>query len=843
MGAKEFSQDEIVEMQKQLGFHGELALNSDNSVGSLFHVTGFPSMFVIGKDGKVAAANSGNLPDLESKVAGQVDALLQGAAATPAALPNDEAAKPIQPSAVPAKPSHHSTGRAFEGANMAQFAAFTAQDQPKPQPAPAQEPPKPQTPPAPAPKPLETTKLTAEQAKQAPAAKRTRAEELLGKPAPTLSLKTTAGKDLSNDTFDDGPATVLNFFAGNCGYCKKQIPRVEALRKEYAAKGVRFVNVAETMSKEFSEQEIMDVLKPIGWEGELARDPKNEFGPPFGASGFPTMVIVGKSGKIEAVNVGNMADLETRMKGQLDALVAGTPIPAQFVQAPPKPAADPAAGGKPEDMVGKPVPAFDLKTLEGKDVSAKALAGSKAAVLNFFAPNCGFCKKQIPRLETVRKEYTGKPVEFVYVKEMMGKEFTDDETITILKEVGWEGTMAADAANAIGKKFNVRGFPTMVVIGNGKVQAVNVGNIGDLESKLKGQLDSLIAGKDIAQAPPPAAKPGEPAQAGAKSAPTDWVGHPSPAFALKTTDGKAIENGNLAESKATVLNFFAPNCGFCKKQIPRLETIRKEYAGKPVRFVNVKEAMGKEYTDEEAMTTLKEVGWEGDMAADAGNAVGGKFNVRGFPTMVIVGSNGKVQAVNVGNIADLETKMKEQLDTLIAGKELAAAPAAPSPATAEAAPPKRRPAEEMRGQKAPEFKLTTLDGKTVSSDEFDDHKATVLNFVAPNCGFCKKQVPNVEKVRAEYADKGVRFVNMVQKMGTKDFETSEITDIFKQAGSNLDLAKDEGNTVGAKYKVVSFPTMFVVSKDGTITEVAIGAKADLETTLKAKLDELIKADQ
>ena len=81
---------------------------------------------------------------------------------------------------------------------------------------------------------------------------------------------------------------------------------------------------------------------------------------------------------------------------------------------------------------------------------------------------------------------------------------------------------------------------------------------------------------------------------------------------------------------------------------------------------------------------------------------------------------------------------------------------------------------------------------------------------------------------------------MVQKMGTKDFENTEIVDIFKQAGSNLDLAKDEGNKVGTQYKVVSFPTMFVVSSDGTVAEVAIGAKPDLETTLRTRLDELVK---
>ena len=115
----------------------------------------------------------------------------------------------------------------------------------------------------------------------------------------------------------------------------------------------------------------------------------------------------------------------------------------------------------------------------------------------------------------------------------------------------------------------------------------------------------------------------------------------------------------------------------------------------------------------------------------------------------------------------------------------------------------------------------------------------VLNFVAPNCGFCKKQVPNLDKVRAEYEAKGIRFVNVVQRMGTKDFEPAEAVDIFKQAGSNLELAKDTGNEIGLLFKATSYPTMVIVGKDGKIEHVNVGAKPDIEQVVKSQLDALI----
>jgi thiol-disulfide isomerase/thioredoxin len=152
---------------------------------------------------------------------------------------------------------------------------------------------------------------------------------------------------------------------------------------------------------------------------------------------------------------------------------------------------------------------------------------------------------------------------------------------------------------------------------------------------------------------------------------------------------------------------------------------------------------------------------------------------------------------------------------------------------------RRRPAEGLVGKSAPGFSITTLEQKPLGDSEFGKYKATVLNFVAPNCGFCKRQVPNVEKVRQEYEAKGIRFVNVAQKM-RKEYSVEETEKIFKQAGSNLELATDFTNSVGQKYLATSFPTMVVVDGAGKIAAVNIGAKPNIDTILKGQLDKLIK---
>jgi len=170
--------------------------------------------------------------------------------------------------------------------------------------------------------------------------------------------------------------------------------------------------------------------------------------------------------------------------------------------------------------------------------------------------------------------------------------------------------------------------------------------------------------------PLPIRLPGSTASAGTStSRPVDMlIGKQAPAFKLTTASGKLLSNKDLAGT-ITVLNFFSPGCGFCKKQMPRIEPIRTAYEPKGIRFVHVSEKMGsKTYTKEEVLTLLKGLNVNADWAIDADNVTGQVFRATSFPTMVIVGKTGTVEAVNSGNKDDLETLMKTQLDALLSGK-------------------------------------------------------------------------------------------------------------------------------------------------------------------------------
>ena len=68
-----------------------------------------------------------------------------------------------------------------------------------------------------------------------------------------------------------------------------------------------------------SDDEVVSLLEGLGAKSEIVNDPRNKVGKLFDSTTYPTMVVLGKSGKIQGVTVGNVTDLETRARNQINA--------------------------------------------------------------------------------------------------------------------------------------------------------------------------------------------------------------------------------------------------------------------------------------------------------------------------------------------------------------------------------------------------------------------------------------------------------------------------------------------------------------------------------------------
>jgi thiol-disulfide isomerase/thioredoxin len=166
-----------------------------------------------------------------------------------------------------------------------------------------------------------------------------------------------------------------------------------------------------------------------------------------------------------------------------------------------------------------------------------------------------------------------------------------------------------------------------------------------------------------------------------------------------------------------------------------------------------------------------------------------------------------------------------------------------APATTNPSTPPQKPVMALIGKEAPALSLKTAAGLPVNNAEFKFHPATVLNFVSPECPFCKRQIPQVELLRAEYEPKGVRFVNVSESLHGKSFTQAEAQLAYDALGSHSELAMDkETNQLGNVYKIGSFPILVVVAKDGTIVDALPGARTENTEKLRSRLDTLLQKE-
>jgi len=153
------------------------------------------------------------------------------------------------------------------------------------------------------------------------------AESLIGKQAPRVSVKTTDGKNLQLGTAD-GKVRAVNFWASYCRHSRRQLPMMQRIGAIYRHRGVEFVMVSLDGQRPPSEitnkAEHLDVDLPIGL------DANHRVSTRFGVKGrCPTLVLIGKSGEIEAVHRGaaggveDLVALERQITAELDVLLRG----------------------------------------------------------------------------------------------------------------------------------------------------------------------------------------------------------------------------------------------------------------------------------------------------------------------------------------------------------------------------------------------------------------------------------------------------------------------------------------------------------------------------------------
>lgn len=123
------------------------------------------------------------------------------------------------------------------------------------------------------------------------------------------------------------------------------------------------------------------------------------------------------------------------------------------------------------------------------------------------------------------------------------------------------------------------------------------------------------------------------------------------------------------------------------------------------------------------------------------------------------------------------------------------------------------------GTAAPSFRLTSLDGTVVASQDFAG-KVLLVNFWATWCGPCKEEMPALARLSRQLDPQRARLVTI-----TTDLQREGIAQFFSELNVQLPVLFDEDHDVSRAFMVRGLPTTVVIDPTGTVVARAVGSRA------------------
>src|SRR5260370_377251 len=136
---------------------------------------------------------------------------------------------------------------------------------------------------------------------------------------------------------------------------------------------------------------------------------------------------------------------------------------------------------------------------------------------------------------------------------------------------------------------------------------------------------------------------------------------------------------------------------------------------------------------------------------------------------------------------------------------------------------------------APDFTLTSLDGKQVSLSQFRG-KPVMLNFWYSTCPGCLAEIPGMQRFYSAQQAAGKDFV-ILGVNSVDDVQTAQ--QFSQQYALTYSLALDNNQQVAALYNLTATPTSYFIDRQGIIRSVVVGPVD--ETTLQQDVTEISQA--
>ncbi len=127
------------------------------------------------------------------------------------------------------------------------------------------------------------------------------------------------------------------------------------------------------------------------------------------------------------------------------------------------------------------------------------------------------------------------------------------------------------------------------------------------------------------------------------------------------------------------------------------------------------------------------------------------------------------------------------------------------------------------GDPAPNFKLSTIDGKTIELKQLAG-KAVVVNFWATWCGPCRREIPGMVKIYQKYKAKGLEIVGISLDRGGWD----DVKPFLAKNPIAYTIVVGGREIAEAYGGIEGIPTSFFVDRKGNIVSKTVGSMPEEE---------------
>ncbi|EPD52189.1 redoxin domain-containing protein [Paenisporosarcina sp. FSL H8-0542] len=128
-----------------------------------------------------------------------------------------------------------------------------------------------------------------------------------------------------------------------------------------------------------------------------------------------------------------------------------------------------------------------------------------------------------------------------------------------------------------------------------------------------------------------------------------------------------------------------------------------------------------------------------------------------------------------------------------------------------------------KGDTAPDFELTTLDGKKVKLSDYQGKKV-IVNFWATWCPPCKAEMPHMQNYYEDFAEE--ENVEILAVNLTSGDSEEKVNDFVRDYGLTFPIPMDTEGAVGQTFEAITIPTSYMIDTKGRIQNKIVGPMDD-----------------